>query len=211
MVRVQYILDGYTQSLKIRDQTVLFRRMLTDERKTVLLSASKMLNGSAMKFLEDAVQSRIVWGDIDFRGLSPSEVVCIITEVTGTGTSPREQADVSNLFDGVVIEKRYPWLARKSCDYCRKWWWSPLTNVLARDGVDGPAFERDPAQTLLCADGRCPKGTPEKPKTLSMKNRWAWKHFQQCEAVGQFPDDPIVRRNAQVIRAAIQSAMKKAG
>jgi hypothetical protein len=31
-------------------------------------------------------------------------------------------------------------------------------------------------------------------------------HYQECRAVGQFPDDAIVRRNAAIIRAATDAA-----
>jgi len=35
---------------------------------------------------------------------------------------------------------------------------------------------------------------------LSERNRAAWHHYQECAAVGEFPDDPIVRRNAALLR-----------
>lgn len=46
----------------------------------------------------------------------------------------------------------------------------------------------------------CPKGTPENPNSLSPENERCYEHFRECKAVGQFPDDPIVRRNAAVIQ-----------
>lgn len=45
----------------------------------------------------------------------------------------------------------------------------------------------------------CPKGTPENQKGLSDQNLQALRHYQECKAVGSFPDDPIVRRNARII------------
>lgn len=48
--------------------------------------------------------------------------------------------------------------------------------------------------------GRCPKGTPENQKSLTEKNLLAWQHYLECKAVGDFPDDPIVRSNAGIIR-----------
>lgn len=203
--RVYDVLDGYTESLKIRGQVVLFRRMLNDERRVMFHRAGQMPNDQALWFLEELVYSRIVWGDIDFSSLSRADGERILKIVTGAGSSSREKADVENLFHGTVLEQRYPWLAKTPCDFCRKWWWSPLTNVVARDGIDGPPLERDPGQTLLCADGMCPKGTPENSRCLSPKNRMAYRHFRQCEA-SSFPDDPIVRRNAEVIRAALKKA-----
>jgi hypothetical protein len=32
-------------------------------------------------------------------------------------------------------------------------------------------------------------------------NREAYRHYSECRATGSFPDDPIVRRNAALIRA----------
>lgn len=55
-------------------------------------------------------------------------------------------------------------------------------------------------------DNGCPKGTPEMSKGLSDRNWKAWQHYRECRAVGQFPDDAIVRRNAAIIRAATEAA-----
>jgi hypothetical protein len=46
----------------------------------------------------------------------------------------------------------------------------------------------------------CPRGTPESPLELSTANQVAWRHDRECRATGQFPDDPLVRRNAAIIR-----------
>lgn len=54
--------------------------------------------------------------------------------------------------------------------------------------------------------GSCPKipkdvsvRTPAYAEELSERNLWAWQHYLRCKAVGQFPDDPIVRRNAAIM------------
>lgn len=49
-------------------------------------------------------------------------------------------------------------------------------------------------------DRGCPKGTPEKPNTLNAANQQCYDHYRECRAVGQFPDDPVVKRNAAIIR-----------
>ncbi len=49
----------------------------------------------------------------------------------------------------------------------------------------------------------CPKGTPEQSRMHNATNAAVWQHFQECDAVGVFPDDPIVRRNAATIRATL--------
>lgn len=45
----------------------------------------------------------------------------------------------------------------------------------------------------------CPKGQPFQ-RELNAKNRMAFEHFSECDAVGSFPKDATVRRNAGVIR-----------
>ena len=62
-----------------------------------------------------------------------------------------------------------------------------------------------PCRDLRVADGNkrlriCPKGTPEEPNSLSEDNEACFDHYKECEAVGFWPDDPLVRRNAAVIR-----------
>lgn len=36
---------------------------------------------------------------------------------------------------------------------------------------------------------------------LTDRNWEAYSHYLECKAVGSFPDDPIVRRNAAIIRS----------
>jgi hypothetical protein len=57
----------------------------------------------------------------------------------------------------------------------------------------------------------CPKAvdhrqTPE--ADLSDRNWAAWQHYQQCKAVGQFPHDAVVRRNAGLIRQVEDQAAR---
>jgi len=56
----------------------------------------------------------------------------------------------------------------------------------------------------------CPKGTPEDQKGLSAMNHAAWRHDRECRATGQFPNDPIVRRNAALISAVEASHSRRA-
>ena len=61
---------------------------------------------------------------------------------------------------------------------------------------------------MLTPCGWCPKVAPGDPPTpasaqdLSEKNRLAYLHHLECKAVGQFPADAIVRRNAALIESA---------
>ena len=45
----------------------------------------------------------------------------------------------------------------------------------------------------------CAKGTIDGQKVLTPRNEKAVDHFMECRAVGQFPDDAQVRRNARII------------
>lgn len=75
-------------------------------------------------------------------------------------------------------------------------------------GPGGNPLPRQPNNPPPCRPMRgrkligCPKGTPEEPRSLSRKNQAAYWHWQQCSAIGSFPDDPIVRQNAAVIQQA---------
>lgn len=40
---------------------------------------------------------------------------------------------------------------------------------------------------------------------LSVKNQRAFRHYRECVAVGEFPNDGIVRRNAAIIRGVEDS------
>lgn len=95
------------------------------------------------------------------------------------------------------------------CEICEKYVCDDQTKAFSfgRDGkpelrlvdigVEFLAPCRDPARG-------CPKGTPENQKTLNESNQVCYDHFRECEAVGQFPDDPIVRRNAALIKDTIR-------
>lgn len=57
------------------------------------------------------------------------------------------------------------------------------------------------------ADGKAIEKTPSNVKRLRLhavemtpRILQAWHHYRECRAVGQFPDDPIVRENAALFR-----------
>jgi hypothetical protein len=47
--------------------------------------------------------------------------------------------------------------------------------------------------------------TPATAEELTPENQRAYLHYLECKAVGQFPDDDLVRRNAMVIAQAVQA------
>ncbi len=46
----------------------------------------------------------------------------------------------------------------------------------------------------------CAKGTPENPRSLWPENERCYQHYLECAVTGSFPDDPMVKRNAAIIR-----------
>jgi hypothetical protein len=109
----------------------------------------------------------------------------------------------------------HPVVAARSCDDCRKWLYADKPDDFARKPVErnGKVVARPPGTRLACS--YCPKqpaAVPERerrPETaveLSEKNWLAWQFYRECRAVNQFPDDPIVRRCAGIIRTAEDAA-----
>lgn len=126
--------------------------------------------------------------------LFPAAVKCVL------GQKPYfdEESDARNLREGLWLLLHYPKLANLSCEFCQKWNMDPITGEIFKRGQRH--LPRFPEDTLLCnTHAGCPKGNPANPKGLSAKNRQALRHYLECKAVGQFPDDAIVRRNAKII------------
>ena len=93
----------------------------------------------------------------------------------------------------------HPGVAYRDCAHCEKFHYDEDTGEVHQ--WRGQPMERrgnDKAPCRMKPDG-CPKGTPEEPKSLTPKNRQAYHYYLECKAVGEFPRDPIVRRNAALI------------
>lgn len=106
----------------------------------------------------------------------------------------------------------HPQFAYRSCQDCLKYEYDDETGqVRTHNGrPDGQPNLRHWKHKPLCKTPEgCPKGTPEKPNTLSSRNRKAYLHYLECKAVGSFPDDPIVRRNARLIQSVVDHANEK--
>lgn len=99
----------------------------------------------------------------------------------------------------------HPEVATRDCQHCLKFLYDnkgdPLTTRRHTD-EEPDYMARDHSSPSECRSPKgCPKGTPENPKTLNERNWLAYEHYRECRAVGKFPDDAVVRRNAAVIRA----------
>ncbi len=141
---------------------------------------------------DDAVYRRLF---LTVQGLLPDD--------SGEAWKDVEKSLAENLRTGLELELTNPRLARRSCEECKKLWYSEQTGlVILRN--NGEPVERFGPTLCETAEG-CAKGTPDNQKSLSKTNRWAWSHFRHCDAIGVFPDDSIVKRNAVIIRQVIKA------
>lgn len=207
--------DGYNRfaELKFNEEIVRIEyRPATRHERWVVLNRILVINDEdfARETLIGEIQRRILapeWAkDLasDEERVFSAAVKCIM------GQQPRidEDADVRNLREGVRFQLRHPALAGLSCATCQKWLLDPITGEF--HGPKGKRILRQPEDVLLCQthDG-CPKGTPNDPKGLSAKNAQALRHYLECQAIGQFPDDAIVKRNARIIAQVYEEHRKE--
>lgn len=87
-------------------------------------------------------------------------------------------------------------MATRSCGDCITTIYDETTGK-PRLMPDDKPFPRPHGSALPCRG--CAKGPIPFVKGLSLANRRAYLHYLECKAVGQFPDDPIVRRTALIV------------
>lgn len=106
------------------------------------------------------------------------------------------------------LELYAPHVARLDCDFCLNHEVDIETGEIEKDPRTGEPLERMSQAWAPCrlhAAGKreklgpCPKGTPENPCTLLPQNEVCYRHYQECQATGAFPDDPLVKRHAELI------------
>lgn len=101
-----------------------------------------------------------------------------------------------------------PEVAARSCADCQQYLFhdhgpDKFGDVVTRGGRPQPRPKGVPTPCAACpkiAPGDPPR--PESAQDLSEASAQAYQHYLECKAVGAFPADPIVRRNAAVIKAA---------
>lgn len=109
--------------------------------------------------------------------------------------------------EGVALEIYHPQISSRDCDYCRKWMHDDSENgtkMVSRslgtaNGVTRKRRLVRQNNTPCETSQGCPKGHYDAQKGLTLKNRLAWFHYQECRATGNFPEDDIVSRNAGII------------
>lgn len=113
---------------------------------------------------------------------------------------------------GRILQLRHPLFAALSCGDCKKWLYDDDGRPTMRNNYPLPSvpMARPEGKPTPCY--KCPKfggdvspseRTPENgaTRTLSEKNSQVVRHYLECRAVGQFPDDPLVRRHAMLLRS----------
>lgn len=123
------------------------------------------------------------------------------------GASPEwspvwEDESAENLRRGIAILKNAPLLAKKTCDVCRTYWLTE-SGEYTYEGSERllrPAGSNVPCE---CPSG-CIVGHYKKQNRLSPENCRAFDHYMECHAVGEFPPDPIVKRNAAIIEGELR-------
>ena len=129
-------------------------------------------------------------------------IIGIVPDGNGRTWAEQESEHQWNLRVGSKLERDNPRLARRSCEDCLKYWYSETSGL--------PILEANGEKMLRVGDTccrteiGCKKGTPEKQRSLSPMNRMAYRHYLECCA-SSFPDDPIVRQNALIIKTALES------
>ena len=103
----------------------------------------------------------------------------------------------------------HPRIAARDCEDCKVWVYDERTGEKALRF--GEPYQRPPGAKPPCSScAKIPLGViprPENATNLSEKNQRAYRHYRECRAVLKFPDhDPIVRRNAALIRQAEDEA-----
>lgn len=99
---------------------------------------------------------------------------------------------------------QFPIVAAMDCAACTKNQTDEHWRFIEHPKGSGKILQRSSRSGPPCRYPHigCPKGTPENSRALNSRNAAAYRFHKECEAVNQWPDDAIVRRNAALIRDA---------
>lgn len=103
----------------------------------------------------------------------------------------------------------HPEVAFRDCEVCQKYVFDGLGNIETNSATGEPVKRPKGVFPPCRYDPKaCPKGSPEQCRGINDQNLQAYQHYRECRAVGQFPDDPIVRENAAIIRGIEDQVQK---
>lgn len=193
------IVDGYTEVAALAGRALEFRPMLQPERRAVLTAASTMTGQARRSFLCRHFRDHVIDGPTIY-SLPDPEFIRAMKLIVGSGRLAEERQDARNIYEGTRLKLLYPHLSRNTCEHCLKWWFDPVSGETYTQ--DKNPLERMPEEELLCRTVGCPLGSPEKRRAFTEKNQRAFEFDLHCRAIGQWPDDPIVKRNAYLIGLA---------
>lgn len=224
----RFIEDGYTRrfTVKAMGQTVngFYRPPTSSERKWIRYRMRWLSLDSARDCACEWISQRIVEWDLDGCGAYTPDKYSIvqiavdneesfnqlflmvsgcIADAHGTAWNKEEHRLMKNLYEGVILELSNPYLARRDCAMCKTYWYDEKTGlpIIKNDGTKMLRV----GVTLCETQEGCKKGTPENQKSLCKENRWAYEYHRHCDSTGIWPNDAIVKRNAEIIRKAIDN------
>jgi hypothetical protein len=105
----------------------------------------------------------------------------------------------------------HPEMIQRTCEECQKYVYQDTIEEMSSEKLIDKRTSlpllRPPGGRLPCQ--RCPRVAHVAAKDKHpgnavdiMERTWKiYRHYRECRAVGQFPDDPIVRSHAAEIRA----------
>ena len=93
----------------------------------------------------------------------------------------------------------YPEIESRDCELCQQYSWNEETGTVnlfrgaPRLRIIG--VEKTPCRT----EHGCPKGTPEKPLSLSPRNLLFYQRYKEWRVTGRWPDDRLVWHLATLV------------
>ncbi len=214
-----FIDDGYSLRANVDGIVFEFRPMLRRERTWLLevmaardeSTAWGIADWAIVRHVDLSMSVSLADTLLKLRRVDFDQWRKVFELVTNVGNDAQEEDDRKNLETGIPLLRKFGHLeGGDTCRTCQQWLFDPEKGELELDDETGEKIPRFPEAILACQTNEgCPNGTPEKPLSLSRKNRLAFRHYQECIAVSHFPDDPIVRQNAAIIRSALLRCQRR--
>ena len=217
--------DGYSRHIRLkakdgRSFNLVYRPLLSAELDRFTWLSKRLGEQRLQAEIYNWMRTHVVVSDVrNWEWLNKNypdlftqsfEVVCGVSpDSSGKRWCDLEQDYEQNLIDGTRLLKKDSKLANRSCEDCQKWWYDDKTgDVIIRNSTGEKELRPEGTVTMCRTSLGCPKGTPENQKSLNRANKWALRHYQQCKAIGIFPDDEIVKKNAVIIERVLAEKAK---